>query len=239
MADEPLIDSTALDRSLRHLREEAGGEALADSLRHVIAATCEVFGATGAGFMMVDDTSMLRFVAATDAPGRLLESRQEEIGLGPCVDSLTFDQIVHTRDLADDERWPALLPELPEAGVRALLGVPIHADGIAVGALNVYRDQPGAWSDSEIAALQSYGTLIESLLRSALTARRRGELAEQLQHALDNRVVIERAVGVVMGRDDIDAVAAFNKLRQAARSSERKVAEIAAELLAQIPGNPQ
>jgi GAF domain-containing protein len=182
---------------------------------------------------------MLRFVAATDEPGHLLEARQEEIGRGPCVDCLTFDQVVHTRDLAGDERWPALLPELPEAGIHALLGVPIHADGIAVGALNVYRDQPGKWSDNEIAGLQAYGTLIESLLRAALTARRRGELAEQLQHALDHRVAIERAVGVIMGRDNIDAVAAFNKLRAAARSSERKVAEVAAELLAHIPGNPQ
>ena len=79
--------------------------------------------------------------------------------------------------------------------------------------------------------------MIEGTLIAALQVRERGELAAQLQHALDHRIVIERAVGVIMGRDSIDAVTAYNKLREVARSSERKVADVAAELLAKIPGN--
>ena len=237
MADEQLIDNEALDRSLRHLRREASDGELTGALQQVLVATRGLFSAAGAGFMMIDDTSMLRFVAATDEPGRLLESRQQAIGHGPCVDSLTFDRVICTSDLALDDRWPALLPELPEAGVRALLGVPIHADRMPIGALNVYRDRPAEWSDSEIDALQAYGTLIEGLLRTALMAHTRGEMVEQLQHALDHRVVIERAVGALMLRDGTDAVTAFNKLRNAARSSEQKVADVAAELLARIPGN--
>jgi AmiR/NasT family two-component response regulator len=106
-----------------------------------------------------------------------------------------------------------------------------------VGSLNVYRNQPSEWSAEETDALQAYATVIEGLLHAALQVRERDELAEQLQHALDHRVVIERAVGVTMGRDRIDAVAAFNKLRETARSSGRKVADVATELLAQIPGN--
>ena len=122
-------------------------------------------------------------------------------------------------------------------GVRAVLGLPIHTGRVAVGSLNVYRNQPSEWSSGEIDALWAYATVIEGVFHAALQVRERGELAEQLQHALDHRVVIERAVGVTMGRDGIDAVTAFNKLRDVARSSERRVAEVAAELLAQIPGN--
>lgn len=207
------------------------------ALEQVMNATRQLFDATGCGIMLIDDSSVLAAVAATDEPGRLLEVVQQQVGHGPCVDALTFDRTVDTHDLAADERWSEL-GELPAAGVRAVLGVPLHADRVPVGSLNVYRDRPHEWTNSEVTALSAYSSLVEGLLQTALHARERERLAEQLQHALDHRVVIERAVGVVMGRQDINAVAAFNQLRQRARNERRPVADVAAELLAEIPGNP-
>ncbi len=208
------------------------------AIQDVLTASRQPFAASGAGFMMVDENSALSVVAATDEPGRLLETRQEEIGTGPCVDCLTFDQVVTTGDLAADDRWPALVQAVSAAGVRAVLGVPVHVGGVAVGALNVYRDQPGDWHESVVSGLEAYGTLIENFLISALQTRERAELAQQLQHALDHRVVIERAVGVTMARGHVNAVDAYNQLRREARSTERKVADVAAELLAKLPTNP-
>jgi GAF domain-containing protein len=234
---DQIIDAAALDRSLRRLRYETSGDELSSALQRVIAATRDLFSASGAGVMMVDDGAMLGAVAATDDAGFLLESLQERYGRGPCVDALTFDRAIWTADVQSDERWPMLASELAPVGVRAVLGLPIHADRVSVGSLNVYRDKPSEWSPEEVAALEAYATVIEGVLRSALQARESGQLADQLQHALDHRVAIERAVGVIMGREGIDAVAAFNKLRESARSSERKVADVAAELLARIPGN--
>jgi GAF domain-containing protein len=231
------IDREALERSLSALRERTAGDALDDALEHVIMGARQLFDASGAGIMLVDESSVLAFVAATDEPGQLLERRQEQIGEGPCVDSLTFDRVVCTADLRDDERWAALTPDVAAAGVRAVLGVPIRTAEVPVGSLNVYRNHPSDWSRSEITALQAYAGLLESLLAAALQARDRGRLAEQLQHALNHRVVIERAVGVIMGRENIDAVTAFNRLRTIARSAERKVADVAGELLGEIPGN--
>jgi GAF domain-containing protein len=235
MAGREIIDAAALERSLRRLRRDTSGVELSNALERVLAATTELFGASGAGVMMVDDSAMLRAVAATDDPGFLLETLQEERGRGPCVDALTFDEVIRATDLAEDKRWPMLVPELPDAGVRAVLGLPIHSSRVPVGSLNIYRDQPSEWSPQEVSALQAYATVIEGVLHAALLLRERGELAEQLQHALDHRVVIERAVGVVMGRDGIDAVSAFNKLREVARSSERRVADVAGDLLARVP----
>ncbi len=236
MAAEGYIDPAALDRSLSALRTSSSSDSLMDALQQVLAATRQLFSASGAGFMMLDDSSMLCSVAATDEPGRTLEERQEQSGHGPCVEAVTLDRVTATADLAVDGRWPQLLPEVPEAGVRAVLGVPIRANGVAVGAVNVYRDQPHEWDESEIGALTSYGGLVEGLLRAALQSREHELLAQQLQHALDNRVVIERAVGVIMGRGHVDAVTAFNELRHRARSSERKVADVAAELLDDVAG---
>jgi GAF domain-containing protein len=232
------VDPGAIERSLAALRAQPADRGLTDALQAVITASCRLFEASGAGFMMVDENSALSMVAATDEPGRLLEAHQEERGVGPCVDALTFDHIVSTDDLRTDERWPELVPELPDAGVRAVLGVPIRFGGVAVGSLNVYRDRPSSWSEAEKAALTDYGQLIENLLVAGFQAREREQLVEQLQHALDNRVVIERAVGVIMAREDVDAVAAFNRLRGMARSTGSKVAEIANRLLGEFPGSP-
>lgn len=228
------IDAAALERSLSALREHGSDAQLIDTLRQVLTATCELFSASGAGLMLVDESTALRSVAATDALGRLLEERQEQAGHGPCVDALLLDQVTECPDLLEDERWPQLIPELPDAGVRAVLGVPVRLNGVAVGALNVYHREPHTWDRSEISALTSYGGLIQGVLRTALQAHHRNQLAEQLQHALDNRVVIERAVGVIMAREQVDPVTAFNQLRSRARSSERKIAHLAAELLASI-----
>ena len=238
MADNRPIDPAALARSLAALSERPVDDGLVHALDHVIAAARQLFSASGAGIMLTDASSMLTAVTATDEPGRQLELGQERVGEGPCVDALTFDRIVVTLDLQADERWPALTRELPDETVRAVLGVPLHVEKIAVGSLNVYRDRPTDWDASEAAALEAYGQLIEGLLVSALRAHQREQLVDQLQHALDHRVVIERAVGVIMGRENVNAVGAFNQLRHRARSAERKVAEVAAELLAEIPGNP-
>jgi GAF domain-containing protein len=234
------MDSTALQRSLATLRgADSTMEAetgLSEALRRVIFATRELFGAAGAGLMMLDDESMIAPLVATDEPGRLLEERQYEHGHGPCVDSLTYDHVVSTADLATDDRWPQLGDDLPQLGVRAILGVPIHAANLPVGTLNVYRDRPGDWRPDEVTALAAYARLVESLLDAALQAHQRGELAAQLQHALDHRVVIERAVGVTMARRNLDAVEAFNLLRRAARNAGRAMADVAAEVLSELPG---
>lgn len=238
MATEAFIDGVALERSLSALRSHGSEEHLIGALQQVLGATRELFSASGAGLMLIDENTALCAVAATDEAGRMLEERQEQIGHGPCVDALVLDQITETSDLSDDERWPELGPELPSAGVRAVLGVPVRLNGAAVGALNVYRDEPHAWDRSEIAALSSYGGLIEGVLRTALQAHHRNQLAEQLQHALDNRVVIDRAVGVIMARERVDPVTAFNRLRSRARGAERKIVDVAEELLASVATSP-
>jgi GAF domain-containing protein len=234
---EGFIDPQALRASVNALHKRIEAQPLSEALPGLLGATRILFDATGAGVMFVDEGSMLRAVAATDEPGHLLETRQEEAGEGPCVDALVLDRIVASVDLGDDRRWPSLRPILPDHGVRALLGVPVHAGSVAVGSLNVYRNAPHGWDASEIEALETYAKLIERLLETALRAEQATQLAQQLQHALNNRVLIERAVGVLMGRQRIDAVAAFNRLRHAARSSQRKASEIAAEILDQAtPG---
>jgi GAF domain-containing protein len=226
------IDPQALSSSLDALRGlvRDGGE-LRSALTNVTDAVAGLFPVGGAGLMLIDDGQVLRYLAATDPASAALEAAQEELGHGPCVDSLVHNVLVTTSDVLTDERWPALGERLETAGVRAVLGVPVELAGGPVGSLNVYRQEPYEWDESECAALQAFAGVVNSLMGSAVQAHEQSAVVAQLQHALDSRVQIERAVGLLMGREGIDAVDAFARLRSTARNRRIKVVAVAAELL--------
>lgn len=226
------IDQEQVQASVERLHEAdlRSGE-LDAALRQVIAATREIFGADGAGLMLLDDQDALHYVGATDGRSAAFEAAQEESGEGPCVDSLVHDRVVSSVDLENDHRWPKLRSAVGGLGIRAMLGVPIHLGGPTVGSLNVFRAEPAPWDDSEIDAIAAHGRVVEELLGAAMLARQRHAIVAQLTEALENRVTIERAVGVLMARKSLDPTGAFNELRQAARSARRRVQDVAAELL--------
>ena len=226
------IDPAALASSVEGLASVASEPIpLEDALERVIQAAKRLFAVSGAGLMMVDGDGALRYVVATDPATHALESVQEELGEGPCVDSFVLGTEVRTDDLGADPRYDRLGPRLAPEGIHAVLGVPTRVSGTPIGSLNVYRDAAYSWDDSDVAAIVAYNGVVESLLVSAVAARKSGELARQLQEALERRIVIERAVGVLMGRHDLDPVTAFNALRRAARNERRKVGDLAADVL--------
>lgn len=228
------IGQDALDRAVEQLRraQTESGASLETALRQLTDAVVTMFGHTGAGLMLIDDDQLVRSVLATDDLGWALESAQEEAAEGPCVDAVVHGRLVASADVATDVRWPRLADALADTSVHAVLGVPITLAGSTVGALNVYVDRKHDWDVSDQHALEVFGDVLETLLTSALLAEQRDEVVQQLQSALDSRVVIERCVGFLMGRDGLSAVGAFNHLRDIARPSRRKVQDIARELLA-------
>jgi GAF domain-containing protein len=224
------IDESALESSLQHLRDAAADADVVGVLKRTVDAVQTVFGYSGAGVMFVTESGYLSYVAASDEAGRQLEEAQATAGQGPCYESYVYAREVVSSDVQADERWPALGPTLSDR-IRAVAGVPILLGGSPVGTLNVYRDETVEWDSSDVNALLAYSSLVGEVLAAALTAQDRGVLADQLQYALDYRVVIERAVGFLMGRHQLDPVTAFDVLRRQARDSRRRVAEVASEIL--------
>src|SRR5262249_19670886 len=143
----------------------------------------------------------------------------EEFGTGPCVQAVILDEVVVTDDVTADPRWEVLHDALRDSGVRAVAGVPIHVGGSGVGSLNRSRDRPGDWTAGAVDGLVACGRLIERLLLSAMRADRHERTVEQLEHALAHRVTIDRAVGMLMARERLDAVSAFERLRSLSRST--------------------
>jgi transcriptional regulator with GAF, ATPase, and Fis domain len=226
----PGIDPQNLSASLDRLRTDGDSDFNA-TIDRTVTACVDLFGVDGSGLMIADEQNTLRYVVSSDGPGRVLEEVQSRTGQGPCVDTFVHGHPVHTDDMAAETRWQQSRDTLLDHGVLAVLGAPVKLEGTPVGSLDVYRRRPYAWDESEQEALVRYTTVIEATLRTVLTAHSATELARQLQYALDNRVLIERAVGFAMAVADIDASTAFNLLRTAARGHRRRVADVAREVL--------
>ena len=120
------------------------------------------------------------------------------------------------------------------AGIQAALSVPVELQGGPIGTLDIYSAAPRDWDDSEVSALQAYAGIVANLLGSAAAAHVKGRLADQLEASLAHRALIEQAKGVLMEREDLDPAAAFERLRVVARSSSRKVADVARDVLADV-----
>ncbi len=226
------VEDDALQRAVGRLTQRKLSRLdLRAACEAVVETMPGLFGADGAGILLVDDAHVLRYVASTDTGAQLLEAVQESTGRGPCVESLVEDEPVGVVDMLEDDRWPDLGTLLASNGVRAVLGVPVHFGGVAIGSLNVYSAQCRVWDQSDYSALSTIESLIERLLTTAVFFERQEELIGQLQRALESRVVVERAVGVLMAVEEIEATDAFERIRRTARSSRRSVRDVAGDVI--------
>ena len=224
------IDPTDLARSIGDLGSLDPQRGLAPTLQQITDAAKQLFTADGAGLMLVDAEGQLRWASASDQTAQTLEDGQERLAQGPCAVAFSQRLPAAITNIHTDPDWGEFAQVLLAQGVCAALSVPVELDGGVIGTLDVYVGQPRDWDPSEVAALQAYAGLVASLLSAAVTAQVKGRLADQLQAALEHRWLIEQAKGVLMGREQLDAQAAFERLRGAARSSTRRLADVAKDV---------
>ena len=169
------IDPDALAKSVARLEGvDPVDTGLDAALELAVSETDDVFSVDGAGLMLLSEDGSLRYVTASDEPGRMLESLQEQFGEGPCVDAFLDDAPVLAGDMGADPRWPSVGPLAAGHGVHAVLGVPVALREGPVGTLNVYAAQPHRWDKSDVVAIQAYTRVIASLLLAAVRAHLRG-----------------------------------------------------------------
>jgi GAF domain-containing protein len=205
---------------------------LARTLQQVLDSAKSLFDADRAGLTLVDHAGALRWANASD---QVVEAGQERLAQGPCMVAFAQRAPAAVRDVSAERDRRALAQVRIDGGIHAALSVPVEVGGGPVGTLDIYVAAPREWDASEVAALQTYAGLVASLLAAAVTAQVMGRLADQLQAALEHRLLIEQAEGVLIDREGVDAQAAFQWLRRAARSSEREVVDVAREVLGGAP----
>jgi signal transduction protein with GAF and PtsI domain len=182
--------------------------------------------------MLADQARVLCWVTATGEAERAFERAQRDLGEGPCIDAFLLDQVVWTADLRVDPRWPRLGPAARDNRIRGVLSAPVSLTGRVLGTCNVITWTSRAWTEAETKSVGSFATLIGRLLGATSEAHHNGDLVTQLQGALESRILIEQAKGVLMERDGISDLEAFDRLRRQARWQSRTINEVAREVIA-------
>ena len=191
----------------------------------------EVLGLDGAGVCLSDGDGRLHFLSATDGRAARVEEEQLAHQDGPCTTAYRTGKLITVDDLTADDRWPAYRQVALDVGYRAVVGVPMPVRTETIGALDLYREEPGPWPPDvlEVAAVLSnmatgYVTMSQTLADARV-------LNEQLQHALDTRVVVEQAKGVLVAREAITPAEAFELIRSHARAGRLRVQDVAARVV--------
>jgi len=198
-----------------------------EALDRVVASADALFGVDGTVLMLVDRGQVLRNLAVSDPRAALLEELQAEHEEGPCVDAFDDKEPVAADDLSREDRWPAFSPDAARRDLLAVLASPIPYSEQAVGVVAVFATEPHPWTGAEREAIVAFTELVALLILNAMEATERGRLAAELQVALDSRVVIEQAKGVLVGRHGLTTRQAFERLRRQARDQRRPLAEVA------------
>jgi GAF domain-containing protein len=201
------------------------------ALQQIVELVCAALDSCSmAGITLLDPTGP-HTVAATNAATERVDRFQYEVESGPCLHAYRNQVINRVDSTEQDQRWPEFFELARSEGVYSVLSYPlvVHNDGI--GALNLYGDREGAFDEEDERIGQAFATHAAITLTHARGDWRNGKARQSLERALETRGVIEQAKGILMARTGTDADQAFESLRRASQRSNRKVSELAQEIV--------
>ena len=167
-------------------------------------------------------------IAASSEQTRLLELLEIQTDEGPCPDCFHSGKPVAVPDLSTaGDRWPVFAAQAREIGFASVHAVPMRLRGDVIGALNLFDTRPGNLSPGTLQLGQALAAVATIALMQARAIRHRDTLAEQLQTALNSRIIIEQAKGVIAERRGVDMAASFALLRKNARDHNRRLSDLA------------
>ena len=223
-----MVDHDLLHRELAQLASLATGDFdLHEGLHQLSGTASAALGLGGAGVTLHMPDGDTAYISATDATTLGVEQAQDALQQGACVDAIATSQIVAVGDLATETRWPEYRSAVLRAGFHAVAGVPVPFQGRNVGALNLYASTSRAWTTDDFAAARLLADLAAGYLINTHLLGKSQTLTAQLQQALDTRIIIEQAKGVLAGRHGVNPDAAFEVMRSFARSNRIKIHDVA------------
>ena len=199
----------------------------------LVERSVELLDASAAGLVLADRSGSLRLMASTSEAMELVELFQVQNDQGPCFDCYHSGEPVVAEDLAGARgRWPRFAPFATHAGFFAAHALPMRLRRQVIGALNLFRSEPGRLGEADVAAGQALADLATIAILQAGDLHDSHTVVEQLQHALQHRIVIEQAKGVLAERAGIGTEEAFTYMRAYARARQLKVARVAEDVIA-------
>ena len=228
MYDQTLFLQT-LSRFARVLPVQYDLETALAELTESVAA---VLGLSGSGVTMAED-GRLRFVTAVSQASGELERVQEQQQSGPCQDAYDTGEVVCVTDVrVETNRWPEFAAAAARLGVAGVAGIPMRLTNQTIGALNLYAPEPREWSEDDIAAAAVLADVATSYVINASKMHQQQQLSQQLQQALESRVVIEQAKGITAQRQTVTVDEAYHLMRGHARSNNASIRAVAEAIVA-------
>jgi ANTAR domain/GAF domain len=190
-----------------------------------------------AGLLLADPRGGLQVLASTSEQTRLLELLQIQSEAGPCLQAYDTGQQVHVEDLSVGvDRWPEFAARAAREGFGAVYATPLRLRNERIGALNMFRRQPGPMAASDLLVGQALADVATIGILHQRVLTRGAQVNSQLQTALNSRILIEQAKGVLAERQGIDMEQAFQRLRSMARSTNRHLSDTAREVIEDSSG---
>jgi transcriptional regulator with GAF, ATPase, and Fis domain len=200
---------------------------------HTLAVRCvALLDVHAAGVMVTDQRGHLRVMASSSERAHMLELFEVESDEGPCVECFATGQPISDTDLrVVDTRWARFSYRAGEAGFAAVHAVPMRLRDEVIGVLNLFTIQSGSLTDADASLGRALANVTTIGLLQQRAIHHRDMVAEQLQGALNSRVVIEQAKGVLFERLKLDMHDAFETLRRYARRTNRRLSDVARDVI--------
>jgi transcriptional regulator with GAF, ATPase, and Fis domain len=200
---------------------------------HGLAGHCvELLDCAEAGLLLADANGSLRVMASSSERVEALEVLQSQDEEGPCFECYHRGTPVFSEDLqADADRWPVFTPVALEKGFLSVQAIPMRVRGETIGALNLFRATTGRIAEQDLPLGQGMADIAAIALLHERTIRESRDVMQQLQGALSSRIVIEQAKSILAQHAQIGVDAAFSQLRTYARAHNRRLSDIAGELI--------
>jgi hypothetical protein len=203
-----------------------------DFLHLLTDRSVALLGASAAGVVLADPRGELRVAAASSEQAELLELFQLQNDEGPCLECFRTGRAVTASELASPDRpWPRFAEAATRAGFATVEALPMRLRDQVIGALNLFGAGRARFDRADLRIGQALADVATIGLLHERNLRRRETVAEQLQGALNSRVVIEQAKGKLAERLSIDMDRAFKMLRDYARNSSQRLTDVARDFV--------
>jgi hypothetical protein len=203
-----------------------------DFLQMLTERCVELLHADAAGLMLADQRGGLQLMASSVERARLLELFELQHEEGPCLDSYATGAAITNVDLTEArERWPRFTAAAQEAGFGATHALPMRLRGQVIGALNLFTDRPVQLDVADLAVGQAMADVATIGLLQERSLRAQTILSEQLQTALNSRVLVEQAKGMLASRASISVAEAFARMRSHARRNGIALTAVASSVV--------
>jgi GAF domain-containing protein len=199
----------------------------------LLSSRCvEILGAAAAGILLADTTGQLRVVGASSEQIEILELFQIQNDDGPCLECFNTGQVVLNGDVRTGSQWPSFADESVSAGFPSVCAVPLRLNNLTLGCLNLFLVEPAPLSPQDVALAQALADVASIAIVQDRATRDAALREGQLQRALDSRIAIEQAKGMIAERNNVGMDEAFLRLRAFARNNNRGLTEVAEALVA-------